>query len=161
MEISKLFKTQEENNQTLRIDPSLTDYKLFARKHLQIHIELSTLATETQCYKYWIHDEDEDYIDENFLFKKYISCLKQIFSLGLDNGYNYITDVNVSPNNDGCLSDQFLSLYIDVNDMIISPSEDHFTTLLEDYLTLGLSLGFDEESISSGFCRYSNLEIAL
>ena len=74
MEISKLFKTQEENNQTLRIDPSLTDYKLFARKHLQIHIELSTLATEAQCYKYWIHDEDEDYIDENFLFKKYISC---------------------------------------------------------------------------------------
>lgn len=153
MKISNLFKIQADNNSSLKIDSTLTDYKLFARKNLQLHIELSALATQTQCYKYWVHN-DED-ADSQFVFEKYISCLKQIFSLGLDNEYNYIEEVNVKPA-ESCLSDQFLSLYIDLNDMIISPSEDHFLTLLEDYLTLGLSLGFSEDNIIKGFSKYSN-----
>ena len=50
-----------------------------------------------------------------------------------------------------CLSDQFLNLYIDINDLIISPSEDHFLTLLEDTLILGVSLGYSEAEILSAF----------
>lgn len=158
MKISNLFKIQAENNSSLEVDNTLTDYKLFARKSLQLHIELSALATETQCYKYWVHSDEDS--DKQFIFEKYISCLKQIFSLGLDNEYNYIEEAKIIPA-ESCLSDQFLSLYIDLNDMIISPSEDHFLTLLEDYLTLGLSLGFSEDNIIKGFSKYSNIKTAL
>ena len=53
--------------------------------------------------------------------------------------------------NDYCLSDQFLNLYIDINDLIISPSNDHFFTLLEDALSLGITLGYSEEEIFNSF----------
>ncbi|MFR3522834.1 MAG: dUTP diphosphatase, partial [Clostridia bacterium] len=53
--------------------------------------------------------------------------------------------------NDYCLSDQFLNLYIDINDLIISPSTDHFFTLLEDSLSLGVTLGYSEEEIFNSF----------
>ena len=53
--------------------------------------------------------------------------------------------------NDYCLSDQFLNLYIDINDLIISPSIDHFFTLLEDVLSLGITLGYSEEEIFNSF----------
>ena len=43
------------------------------------------------------------------------------------------------------------NLYIDINDLIISPSEDHFLTLLEDTLILGVSLGYSEEEIIGSF----------
>ena len=42
----------------------------------------------------------------------------------------------------------------------MSSSEDHFTTLVEDYLTLGSCLGFSEEQIIEGLCE-CNEEIAL
>ena len=45
----------------------------------------------------------------------------------------------------------FLNLFIDINDLIISPSTDHFNTLLEDVLSLGVTLGYDEEQISKAF----------
>nr|WP_321835564.1 dUTP diphosphatase [Clostridium butyricum] len=53
--------------------------------------------------------------------------------------------------NDYCLSDQFLNLYIDINDLIASPSMDHYQTLFEDLLSLGLTLGFSEDEISGQF----------
>ena len=148
MDISNLFKIQEYNDNKLTIDPTLSDYKLFARKHLQIHIELSSLANSTKCYKYWVDDNQTS--DNNLILKNYIACLKQILSLGIKNGYNDITDVSIIPS-DECLSEQFLSLYIDVNVLIISPSKDHFLTLLEDFLSLGNSLKLTDQIIQDNF----------
>lgn len=158
MDISNLFKIQADADNQLMVDPSLSEYKLFARKHLQIHIELSALANSTQCYKYWI-DNSLDY-DSSLVLKKYIACLKQILSLGIKNNYNDIINVPVIPSDD-CLSEQFLSLYIDVNDSIISPSKDHFLTLLEDFLSLGNSLGFSEDTIKNNFCNENSEAITL
>ena len=42
----------------------------------------------------------------------------------------------------------------------MSSSEDHFITLVEDYLTLGNSLGFSEKQITDGILDF-NEEIAL
>ncbi|MDD5794184.1 MAG: dUTP diphosphatase [Clostridiales bacterium] len=148
MNISSLFKIQENNDNKLTIDPTLSEYKLFARKHLQIHIELSALANSTKCYKYWI--DDDEYSDNDLILKNYIACLKQILSLGIKNGYNDINEISIVPS-DECLSEQFLSLYIDVNDLIISPSRDHFLTLLEDFLSLSISLNLTEQSIENNF----------
>ena len=53
--------------------------------------------------------------------------------------------------NDYCLSDQFLNLFIDLNDLIISPSEDHYITLIEDFISLGITLGYSDSKISNGF----------
>ena len=159
MQISDLFKIQKEINNKLIIDPSLSDYKLFARKHLQLEIKMSDLANETQCYKYWLNDDS--ILDKQLIFKKYVACFKQILSLGLDNNYDSIIEDVVFQPSEYCLSDQFLNLYIDINDLIISPSEDHFITLTEDFLSLGISLGFSEQMILDGFYDYNNIKIAL
>lgn len=155
MDISNLFRIQENNDNKLTIDPTLSEYKLFARKHLQIHIELSSLANSTKCYKYWVDDNKTS--DNDLILKNYIACLKQILSLGIKNGYNDISDVPIIPS-DECLSEQFLSLYIDVNDLIISPSKDHFLTLLEDFLSLGCSLNLTEQIIEDNFDNVHNAD---
>lgn len=158
MQISDLFSIQREANSKVIIDTSLSEYKIFARKHLQLQIKMSDLANETQCYKYWLNDESK--LDKDSIFKKYISCFKQILSLGLDNNYDNIEEMLIQPS-EYCLSDQFLNLYIDINDLIISPSEDHFVTLVEDYLSLGVSLGLSEEMIVEGFYDHKDLQIVL
>ena len=157
MQISNLFKIQKNLNKKILIDSTLSDYKLFARKHLQLQIKMSDLANETKCYKYWL--DDDCALNKDLIFKKYIACFKQILSLGLDNNYDDddVNDVVFQPS-EYCLSDQFLNLYIDINDMIISPSKDHFVTLLEDYLSLGISLGLSEQMIIDGFYEHENIE---
>lgn len=150
MHIANLFEIENKSNNNLIIDNSLSEYKILARKHVELHIALSDLASETKCYQYWI--DDKKTLNDDAILNKYIYCLKQIISLGIYNSYDDIKDINVEPS-EYCLSDQFLNLYIDINDLVISPSEDHFITLLEDFLSLGISLGFTEKLITDGFAN--------
>ena len=130
MNIKAFFEAQRERNSKIIIDESLSEYKISARKHLELHTKLSHLAANTKCYKYWI-DEDINF-DKDSTFLRYIDCFSNIISIGIDKGYDNVIEVPIKPN-DYCLSDQFLNLFIDLNDLIISPSEDHYITLLEFY----------------------------
>lgn len=157
MNIHTLLNQEKEIIKNIAIDNTLNDYTLFARKHLQLHIKMSDLANETKCYKYWVGEIDSVNLEN--VFQKYISCFHQILFLGLDDDFEHLESVTAQ-STDSCLSDQFLNLYIDINDSIMSSSEDHFVTLVEDYLTLGNSLGFSEKQIIEGLCE-CNDEIAL
>ncbi|MGM9978177.1 MAG: dUTP diphosphatase [Clostridium sp.] len=157
MNIHILLNQEKELIKNIAIDDTLNDYTLFARKHLQLHIKMSDLANETKCYKYWVGEVDSVNLEN--VFQKYISCFHQILFLGLDGDFEDLETVTAQTT-DSCLSDQFLNLYIDINDSIMSSSEDHFATLVEDYLTLGSCLGFSEEQIMEGLCE-CNEEIAL
>lgn len=148
MEILKLFKIQEIQNSSSNIDPNLDNYKLFARKHLEIQIKIAEIAKATNCYKYLI--ENNTVSDNDSLLSMYISCFKNIITVGLDKNYNDIENIVMQPS-EFCLTDQFLNLYIDINDLIVSSSKDHFITLIEDYLSLGVSLGYCEHIIINNF----------
>lgn len=148
MNIISLFEIKREQNKKVVIDNNLNQYKLSARKHLELHIKLSSLADQTKCYKYWVDDDCE--IDKDTIFEKYLDFLSQVLIIGIDSNYTDITEIKVLPN-DYCLSDQFLNLYIDINDLIISPSKDHYKTLLEDFISLGVTLGYSENKIIDSF----------
>lgn len=148
MDITSFFKLQKEKNKKVIIDSNLSEYKIWARKHLELHTKLSYLADETKCYKYWISEDQP--INMSILFEKYLDCFAHIINLGIDRHYDNIEEVLIKPN-DYCLSDQFLNLFIDLNDLIISPSEDHYITLVEDFISLGITLGYSESKIKESF----------
>ena len=112
MQIEDLFKIQKEANNKVQIDTNLSGYKLLARKHLELQIKMSELANETKCYKYWI--DDNFTVNKSTVFDKYISCFRQVLSLGIDKGYDSIKCITIQPS-EYCLSDQFLNLYIEKN----------------------------------------------
>ncbi len=148
MNIVDIIEFQKEKKTKVLLDTDLSEYKIWAKKHLELQIKLSNLAEETNCYKYWIDDSFSP--DKNAIFKKYIDFLGYIFNFGLDKSYFNFNSVPFRQN-DYCLSDQFLNLYVDINDLLVSSSEDHFLTLLEDTLSLGITLGYSEEEILSSF----------
>ena len=148
MNILSILENQKKKTNSVILDDSLCDYKISARKHLELQVKLSMLAEETQCYKYWIDNNTK--VDTERIFAKYLDFLAYIIRFGIDKNYISSIDMEIKYTDD-CLSDQFLNLYIDINDLIISPSEDHFLTLLEDTLILGESLGYSESEILSAF----------
>ena len=120
MEIKSFFEKQRKKNTKLIIDNNLSEYKIWARKHLELHTKISHLADETKCYKYWIEEDKE--LNKSVLFTKYLDCFSSIIAIGIDRKYDNVEEIPIKPN-DYCLSDQFLNLFIDLNDLIISPSE--------------------------------------
>ena len=148
MFVSNLFKIQKKLDNKITINPDLDDYKIKSRKNLELHIKISDLANETDCFNY--SKNINSHLDKKKIFNKYLICLQQVLSIGITNEYDNVTEISMQPT-EYCLSDQFLNLYIDINDLIISRSEDHFETLFEDLLSLGNSLGFSEDEITEGF----------
>ena len=148
MEIIAFFESQREKNKQIIIDSALSEYKIWARKHLELHTKLSSLADETKCYKYWIDNDNP--INKSVLFEKYLDCFAHIINIGIDRHYDHIKEVVIKPN-DYCLSDQFLNLFIDLNDLIISPSDDHYMTLIEDFISLAITLGYSESKLKESF----------
>jgi len=150
MNIQPLFKVQKKYNDSLPINDELTSHKLQVRKNLEFQIMLGDLANETACFNYLTKKINP--INITAIFNKYITCLSQALTLGIDHKYTDLIAVSINPN-DYCLSDQFLNLYIDINDLIVSPSMDHYLTLFEDLLSLGLTLGFSESQIQNEFIK--------
>ena len=157
MDFSNFFHYQAEFNEKLALDKSLDEYKITARKYLELHIKIGDLANSTNCFKYLINIENT--LCVTTVLEKYIDCLSKIISIGISNNY-FIANIKITPN-DYCLSDQFLNLYIDLNDLIISSSKDHFNTLLEDFLSLGITLGFSRNEIEKHFIKKTSLKLAL
>ena len=150
MNIQPLFKVQKKYNDSLPINDELTSHKLQVRKNLEFQIMLGDLSNETACFNYLTKTTNP--INMTAIFDKYITCLSQALTLGIDHKYTDLIAVSINPN-DYCLSDQFLNLYIDINDLIVSPSMDHYLTLFEDLLSLGLTLGFSESQIQNEFIK--------
>lgn len=150
MNIQPLFKVQKKYNDSLSINDELTSHKLQVRKNLEFQIMLGDLANETACFNYLTKKISP--INITAIFNKYITCLSQALTLGIDHKYTDLIAVSINPN-DYCLSDQFLNLYIDINDLIVSPSMDHYLTLFEDLLSLGLTLGFSESQMQNEFIK--------
>lgn len=148
MNISSIVESQLQKNSQILINHELPEYKLWVRKHLELHIKLGSLAEETNCYAYL--KNSSSCLNKDIVFKKYIDFLAHIISLGLYREYITDYEIQLKPN-DYCLSDQFLNLYIDINDLIVSTSSDHFLTLLEDTLSLGVTLGYSEKDIINSF----------
>ena len=149
MELDNFFIQQDKFNKELVIDSNLNNYKVTTRMYLALQVKISELADETKCFIYW-NDSNKSKVSKQLVLEKYIDCLKQILTIGLNKNYTCLKKLIVKPN-DYCLSDQFLNLYIDINDLLISSSEDHYVTLLEDFLSLAISLGFSEQDIVDGF----------
>jgi len=150
MNIQPLFKVQKKYNDSLSINEELDSHKLRVRKNLEFEISLGALASETNCFNYLLKKSRP--INISAIFDMYITCISQVLTLGIDHKYTDLIAVSMTPN-DYCLSDQFLNLYIDINDLIAFPSIDHYLTLFEDLLSLGLTLGFSESQIQNQFIK--------
>ncbi|MEW9096791.1 MAG: dUTP diphosphatase [Clostridiaceae bacterium] len=154
MNFKNLFVLQEKLDHHIETKHTLNGKTLFSNKILALQVEIAELANETRCFKYWCNKGPSEKAQ---ILEEYVDCLHFILTLGLDKNYNegnfYIHKENLKDN----LTDQFLNLYIDINDFVVCPSKDHYQTLFEDFLCLGLSLGFTEKDIENGYMEKNNI----
>lgn len=142
MNLEKLYESQREFENQHQDKVSLQGKALSTKKLLALQVKMGELADETQCFKFW--NPKKTPVRRRIL-QSYIETLYLILSIGIEKGF---TETEISPKKaDSELTDQFLNLFIDINDFMVCFSEDHYITLVEDFLNLSLTLGFAEEDI--------------
>lgn len=154
MNLQNLFIMQEKLDKNIIETHNLHNKCLFSEKLLALQVELAELANETRCFKFWSNKGPSS---KDVILEEYVDCLHFILTIGLDKGFRY-SNFNISKEDTSLdITNQFLSIYIDINDLMICTSKDQYETLLEDFLCLGVSLGFTEKDIEEGYCKKNTI----
>lgn len=152
MNFSKLFKLQENLDNHILQQRGLDNKSLTSKKILALQVEIAELANETRCFKFW---SDKGPSNKNIILEEYVDCLHFILTLGLEKQFNDIEIETKELQYD--ITAQFLNLYVDINDFIVSSSRDHYLTLFEDFLSLGKSLGFSIDEIEEAYIEKNSI----
>ncbi|WP_027632741.1 dUTP diphosphatase [Clostridium hydrogeniformans] len=146
MNLQKLFQLQKELNDRILTEHNLDNFSISPKRILALQVELGELANETRCFKYWSTKEPSS---KEVILEEFVDCLHFILTIGLDKDF---CDIDVETiDSEYSLTDQFLNLYIDLNDLVITSSKDHYVTLFEDFLSLGHTLGFTTQDIEEAY----------
>ncbi|WP_163193829.1 dUTP diphosphatase [Clostridium thermarum] len=146
MNLQRLFALQKELDLKIVSQHNLQEENLLQKKILALQVEIGELANETRCFKYW---SDKEPSSKEVILEEYVDCLHFILSIGLEKNF---VDINLEPKTvNSSLTEQFLNLYIDLNDFVICLSYDQYLTLFDDFISLGIALGFTDRDIENAY----------
>lgn len=146
MNLEKILQFQQELDNKIESKNHLEGKSLLTKKLLSFQVKVGELATETQCFKYWLTKKS---LDRQAILNKYMECTQFLLAVGLDKGFTQ-NKVNLK-SVEYDLIEQFANLYIDINDFMVCSSKDNYISLLEDFLSLSPSLGLTEKEIEDGY----------
>lgn len=137
MQLKELFEIQRTLNERIIQEHALDPVNLRNKKFLALLTELGELANETRCFKYWSTKPPSPRAK---ILEEYVDCFHFILTIGLDNGYTEVTPEATEDDTD--LTAQFINLFLAVNELVSFSSENSYQVLLEDFYSLGKTLGF-------------------
>lgn len=152
MQLKELFEIQRSLNERIIEEHGLDPSTLRNKKFLALLTELGELANETRCFKYWSTKPPSP---KEVILEEYVDCLHFILTIGLDNGY---TEIDAQASEDETdLSTQFINLFLAVNELVSFSSENSYTVLLEDFYSLGKTLGFTYEDVVNAYLAKNHI----
>jgi dimeric dUTPase (all-alpha-NTP-PPase superfamily) len=147
LNLEKLFDIQRVLNERIVEEHNLDVSQLRNKKFLALLTELGELANETRCFKYW---SSKGPSADRVILEEYVDCLHFILTIGLDFDFQGVippAEEMDSPD----LTQRFINLYLDVNELVICASPDSYQELLKDFFGLGHALGFTKDDIYNGY----------
>ena len=115
-------------------------------KILAFLVEISELAEETCCYKYW---NQKVCAPAHVILDKYVSALHFLLSIALDFGVRELEVPIVKTERP--LTEQFLKVFSESTLFLKEFNYTKFISLITQYVFLGKILGFTREEIQSAY----------
>lgn len=152
MDWEKLFSMQQQLDQHIESNHSISKDNLFESKYLALLVELGELANETRCFKFWSTKSPSD---KDTILEEYVDGLHFILSLGIEKGYQYDSTENYS--SDLTATDQFNYLFSQCVLFHENVTHTNYTSLFSSFLRLGSILGFDETAIMDAYKKKNDI----
>jgi dimeric dUTPase (all-alpha-NTP-PPase superfamily) len=149
MNIRRLFAMQYDLNTRIVKEHRLEDVNLSKQRRLAFLVELGELANETRCFKYW---SKRPASEKEIILEEYVDGLHFVLSIGLELSFTEVKmldEVELQQKMDKLeLNELFLSLY----QLGAKPlSAEEFTIFFEEFLCLGVKLGFSFDEIETAY----------
>lgn len=149
MNIEQLFSMQDELNTRIVKEHNLENASLSEQRRVAFLVELGELANETRCFKYW---SKRPASDKHVILEEYVDGLHFVLSIGLELGFTNIdlpNEVEMQEKMDKIeINKLFLSLYQWGSRSL---SHQEFHAFFNQFLGLGLKLGFTLEEIEAAY----------
>ncbi|QKY69630.1 dUTP diphosphatase [Lentibacillus sp. CBA3610] len=152
MNWSSLYTMQKQLDTYIESQYDLSDKDIFREKYLALLVELGELANETRCFKFWSMKPRNK---QTIILEEYVDGIHFILSLGLEKGFRYDSEA-VKP---GEIDEtgQFNRVYDSCISFYREPSDKNYKKLFENYVQLGIVLGFDEQAVKDAYLRKNEI----
>ncbi|ARD47162.1 dUTP diphosphatase [Sporosarcina sp. P33] len=146
MKLHQLFEMQraldtyiQQNHQT---------NETFAERGLALLVELSELANETRCFKFW---STKGPSAEDVVLEEYVDSIHFLLSLGIEKGYDGLEEWPASPLQEQNLTQLFIQTSHSIHAFLDSLTLDDYKTIWVHYGALAKTLGFTEDQIIQAY----------
>ena len=146
MELTSLFKRQKELDDYIEQKHDLTSRDLFEEKILALFVEISELANETRCFKFWSVKEPSP---KEVILEEYVDGIHFLLSLGLTCG---LTPAQAEPfEQETTTTALFNQMYRAIDYFKDQQDEETYLIVFELYLKLARQLGFTDDDILTAY----------
>lgn len=146
MELTSLFKRQKELDDYIEEKHNLASRDLFEEKILALFVEISELANETRCFKFWSVKEPSP---KATILEEYVDGIHFLLSLGLTRN---LTPERAEPfEQETTTTALFNQMYRAIDYFKDQQDEETYLIVFELYLKLARQLGFSDEDILAAY----------
>lgn len=152
MELTTLFKRQKELDEYIEQKHDLKSRDLFDEKILALFVEISELANETRCFKFWSLKEPSP---KQVILEEYVDGIHFLLSLGLSRN---LTPEKAEPfEQEITTTALFNQMYRAIDYFKDQQDEQTFLIVFELYLKLARQLGFTDNDILNAYHDKNNV----
>lgn len=149
MDLRQLFQMQKQLDTHIETTHQLENEDLFDRKVLALLVELSELANETRCFKFWSLKPSSE---KQVILEEFVDGVHFMLSLGLEQSFEQtLTTIEVNTIPKITVSEQFLQVYEAVHQFRNKRSIPTYENMFRQLLMLGEILGFSGEEIYEAY----------
>ncbi|MEZ0479959.1 dUTP diphosphatase [Planococcus sp. SSTMD024] len=146
MNLQELFRMQRELDRYIQTNRNVEE-SVFRKKVLALQVELSELANETRCFKFW---STKGTSDKSILLEEYVDCIHFILSLGIEKGFDSL-EKWPAPANEQDLTELFLSAHQEVGRFAEQATSEKYENLWRTFGALAEALGFSYEDVLTAY----------
>ena len=148
MNLQELFHMQRKLDNYIQSNRNVEE-PIFRKKVLALQVELSELANETRCFKFW---STKGPSDKETLLEEYVDCIHFLLSLGIEKNFDSL-DVWPSPLEEQDLTELFLMAHASVGQFAEQPANEEYKTLWQTFGAIATALGFSYEEVLQAYVQ--------
>ncbi|PID15508.1 dUTPase [Sporosarcina sp. P34] len=146
MKLHQLFEMQRALDTYIQKNHQTNE--TFTERGLALVVELSELANETRCFKFW---STKGPSADSVILEEYVDSIHFLLSLGIEKNFDGLAEWPASDTKDQSLTQQFIQTGQSIYVFLDSLTFEDYKKIWVNYGALANTLGFTEEQIIQAY----------
>jgi dimeric dUTPase (all-alpha-NTP-PPase superfamily) len=148
MNLQELFHMQRQLDRYIQSNQNVEE-PIFRKKVLALQVELSELANETRCFKFWSIKGPSA---KETLLEEYVDCIHFLLSLGIEKNFDELNEWP-KPLEEQDLTELFLAAHARVGQFAEQAEFESYKILWQTFGAIATALGFSYAEVLQAYVQ--------